>query len=236
VFGWIKNHKKLTLGLVLVIFVFLSIIMPLGINLLFKMWSNDLLSWEQDAGDVLQFYAAFLSFISTVIFSTLAYLQNKLVKEEADKREKFMDKLRQPQFRFSLNNTANADEMFTLIIKNISENAAYNLKVRNIETSLNETALWNLVELENIDNLKEGEKCSIQSNIQLSSLYQSEKTFSVCYDFMFTDRFASKHTYHVVFECKTPKGALLTYDYDYDYSEVNPHAKEIAPAKDSNLH
>lgn len=79
------KKSKIAMGIMVFIIAALLLIgVPICINLCFKPENR----WT--AGNVLTYYGATLSFLGTVIFSSLSIYQNIQIRKEADKREKIL--------------------------------------------------------------------------------------------------------------------------------------------------
>lgn len=83
-FKWIKNHKKMVAGIMVIIIV----IVPFLINILFKYKAPiKLLEAEWDASDMLGYYGAVLGFLSTTLLSMLAIWQNEKIRQMEEAKE-----------------------------------------------------------------------------------------------------------------------------------------------------
>lgn len=89
-FDWIKKHKIF----VFIIAITVTLGVPVIIHIVFKIDSGiSFLEAEWEAGDVLAYYGSILSFIGTVVLGALALYQNKLIKEESEKRADIQDRM-----------------------------------------------------------------------------------------------------------------------------------------------
>lgn len=83
-FSWIKNHKRIVVGILFVIIF----VIPILINILFKLKAPiKLLESEWEAADMLGYYGSVLGFLSTTLLSTLAIWQNEKIKQLEEAKE-----------------------------------------------------------------------------------------------------------------------------------------------------
>lgn len=164
-FDWIKKHK---------IFVFIiAITVTLGvlviIHIVFKIDSGiSFLEAEWEAGDVLAYYGSILSFIGTVVLGALALYQNKLIKEESEKRADIKDKMEYeiniPRFRIDEKgycSRGNAENL-RFVINNFSGNPARNIKIYDIKITLDNKLIYEYNNDMNHDNINPRESIEIQ--------------------------------------------------------------------------
>ncbi|GEM_PF-3149614 len=83
----------------IILLFFLTIMIPLCINVLFKKSSLNILSAEWGPGDLLQFYGSILSFVGSVIVSSIALYQTQKLKEKEN--EFVFSNTRRPYFRMT---------------------------------------------------------------------------------------------------------------------------------------
>ncbi len=134
--------------------------MPLIINCLFKLRTdNDFFIAEWTAGDMLSYYGAVLTFVSTTILSVLALWQNHVIKEENDKHTALLERMEREknnahlmiQDAVSFKNAGN----ISLQLKNVSENMALNIIISGLAIENREgRAFWNSDQEYAIDYLK----------------------------------------------------------------------------------
>lgn len=98
-FDWIKKHKIF----VFIIAITVTLGVPVIIHIVFKIDSGiSFLEAEWEAGDVLAYYGSILSFIGTVVLGALALYQNKLIKEESEKRADIQCRMEYEKIRQNL--------------------------------------------------------------------------------------------------------------------------------------
>lgn len=143
-FDWLKKHKIL----VCVLSFIIVLGVPLAIHILFKINSGiPFFEAEWTAGDALGYYGSILSFIGTVVLGILALYQNRLIKEESDKREKLFEQREYerniPKFTvMSQGSTGNCSNL-DFVISNISENVANYVELNDIKIlSSNGDTYW----------------------------------------------------------------------------------------------
>lgn len=129
-FNWLKKHKILVC--VLSFIIILGV--PLAIHILFKINSGiPFFEAEWTAGDALGYYGSILSFIGTVILGVLALYQNRIIKEESDKREELMERQERernmPKFSVRGQSSRGNCAYLGISINNVSENIATNIKI-----------------------------------------------------------------------------------------------------------
>lgn len=129
--GFSKRQKGVVTGIALGVAAAL-IGVPVIINCLFKLRAkNDFFAAEWTAGDMLSYYGAVLTFISTTILSVLALWQNHVIKEENDKHTALLERMEREKNNahlmirdaVSFKNAGN----ISLQLKNVSENMALNI-------------------------------------------------------------------------------------------------------------
>ena len=143
---------------------------PIVIHLLFKINFN--IKWlqaEWSAGDILVYYGSVLSFLGTVLLSSLALWQNHEIKVESDKHTQYLEQLeaRKNSPRFSANKSMSEknNRNLEIIVENISENVAYNIEFLEFKMYENENIVWKQEKGRKFDVIKPG--CTI--NIQLDN-------------------------------------------------------------------
>lgn len=120
-----------------VIMIFLSVVMPLIIHYLFKIEAlNDFFVAVWSAGDVLGYYAAILSFVSTILLSVLTLWQNEIIRRESNRNNDILKEMEiqknQPFFKATILNKNTGFADVCLKIQNISDNVAVNPVIRNV--------------------------------------------------------------------------------------------------------
>ncbi len=143
-FNWLKKHKIL-MGLLSIVII---LGVPLAIHILFKINSGiPFFEAEWTAGEALGYYGSILSFIGTVVLGILALYQNRLIKEESDKREQIMEQREHernmPKFTVVSKDSNGNSANLHFVVNNISENNATDIKVFSIKViSPENTVYW----------------------------------------------------------------------------------------------
>ena len=148
--NWIKKHKVLFILTGLFILILLVGI-PLLINILFKFNLNiGLFQAEWSAGDALGYYGAVLSFLGTVILGALALYQNHTIKLASDNKSARLEEKERlenmPKFYLHLGSASGFCGKLGLIIKNISNNIAYEINIYDIRLKSNTKTVWESVD------------------------------------------------------------------------------------------
>lgn len=122
------KKSKIAMGIMVFIIAALLLIgVPICINLCFKPENR----WT--AGNVLTYYGATLSFLGTVIFSSLSIYQNIQIRKEADKREKILRdmelKKNYPLIKCRLDGYCGNYQNVQISFSNISDNVADNIEI-----------------------------------------------------------------------------------------------------------
>lgn len=153
-----KKQKGVVLGIALGTAAILGV--PLVINCLFKLRANnDFFIAEWTAGDMLSYYGAVLTFVSTTILSVLALWQNHVIKEENDKHTALLERMEREknnahlmiQDAVSFKNAGN----LSLQLKNVSDNMALNIILSDLAIELeNGVDIWRGDQEYTIDYLK----------------------------------------------------------------------------------
>jgi hypothetical protein len=204
-FEWIKKHKALFIIICVIIFIAL-IGVPFAINLLFKADTNiTVFQAEWSAGDVLGYYGAVLSFLGTVILGTLALYQNHLIKEEADKKAALLEKKEHmenmPKFHLRLSGSSGFCGKLSLIIKNISNNISYDIKIYDIRIQECGKTLW--------ESSKEFTISSLDSKGELnvcldSPQFNDKKELRIIASMSCKDKYSDSHEYLLRINCVFP--------------------------------
>lgn len=145
-FNWLKEHKMLTV--VLSIIIILGI--PFLIHCIFKIDSGmNFFKAEWSAGDALEYYGNVLSFIGTVVLGVLALYQNKIIKDETDKRTELLEnkerEANMPRFFAKSRGCNGACARLKFDINNYSDNPASNIELFDIKIldTYNNKEFWN---------------------------------------------------------------------------------------------
>ena len=209
-FDWIKKHRTgVIIGSVISVFILVSLI-PLIINLLFKLKSNGVFSAEWTAGEFLQFYGSLLSFISTTILSMLAIWQNKTIKDEADKRTALAEQMElaknMPKFSCRTSGYSGKIENLRMTISNISENVANDIYVCNTRiVDERECTVWSTDDVFKKDVLPSAKELEIKlKNPPLTQDGVSFRFVLKC-----KDKYNTDHTYEVFGKCETAENHPL---------------------------
>ena len=133
-FDWLKDHKTLTV--VLSIIIILGI--PFFIHCIFKLDSGmNFFKAEWSAGDALEYYGNILSFIGTVVLGVLALYQNKIIKDETDKRTVLLEEKEReanmPRFFAKSRGCYGGCSRLKFDINNYSDNPANNIELFDIK-------------------------------------------------------------------------------------------------------
>ena len=195
-FDWIKKHKIF----VFIIAITVTLGVPVIIHIVFKIDSGiSFLEAEWEAGDVLAYYGSILSFIGTVVLGALALYQNKLIKEESEKRADIKDKMEYeiniPRFRIDEKgycSRGNAENL-RFVINNFSGNPARYIKIYDIKITLDNKLIYEDNNDINHDNINPRESIEIQ--LQNPAIKTDGCIFSMkmqCYD-----KFSRQHNYEI---------------------------------------
>ena len=132
-FEWIKKHKLI----VIISSIILIFGVPLIIHVLFKIHAGiPFLEAEWSAGEMLGYYGSILSFIGTVVLGALALYQNRLIKEEADKRALILEQREHersmPRFTVESMGSQGSCSHLRFAISNISDNYCTEMNLSNM--------------------------------------------------------------------------------------------------------
>lgn len=132
-FEWIKKHKII----VIISSIILIFGIPLIIHVLFKIHAGiPFLEAEWSAGEILGYYGSILSFIGTVVLGVLALYQNRLIKEESDKRALILEQREHernmPKFTVESKGSNGNCAHLHFVMSNISDNLSTEIKLSNI--------------------------------------------------------------------------------------------------------
>lgn len=148
-FEYIKKYKLVIFSVLIGVLIAIFII-PVLINLCFKFTCPLLLfQAEWDASDALNYYGVVLSFLGTTMLSTLALLQNNMIREDNDKHTKQLENMEYqknaPIIIVELKPGCKAmglTDNVELKIKNISDNLAQNVVVSDVAITVNDKHIW----------------------------------------------------------------------------------------------
>ncbi|WP_410506362.1 hypothetical protein ACER0A_004785 [Haloimpatiens sp. FM7315] len=86
---WMKNHKKVSIGVIILLFLFFIIIMPLILNLIYYLDAPcDFFDVGYDISNILDYYGAILTFIGTVSLGIITVYQNYVSQKKTDEVNK----------------------------------------------------------------------------------------------------------------------------------------------------
>lgn len=84
-FEWLKNHKKISIGVIILLFSLFIIVIPLILNWLYYLDSPfDFLIVGYDISSILGYYGAVLTFIGTVSLGIITVYQNYVSQQKTD--------------------------------------------------------------------------------------------------------------------------------------------------------
>ena len=135
IFDWFKQHMSLSIVIGIGIFIVPMIL----VHVLFKMQiPYRILQAEWSAGDVLQYYGSYLSFIGTVLLGLLAIWQNKQISDKSEQLNLLImnqqKQMNMPKFDFSSPGSNGNYTNLHMMLKNVSQNCANEIKVDKFET------------------------------------------------------------------------------------------------------
>lgn len=186
--------KKIILSIVGICFAIIGI--PIIIHILFKM--NLGIKWieaEWTAGEFLAYYGNVLSFLGTIVLSSLALWQNKKIKDESDRHTRYLEKLEidknTPQFIVKKMVSGPNNSNLEISINNISDNVAYSVQIFNFKLCSLEKILWETEKCWNYQAIKPNE----QVNLQLNNLAITEELL-LKFEMQSFDKFFIIHYYN----------------------------------------
>ena len=204
-FEWIKKHKALFFIICVLILIAL-IGVPFAINLLFKADTNiNVFQAEWSAGDALGYYGAVLSFLGTVILGALALYQNHIIKEEADKKAALLEEKEHienmPKFHLRFGGCSGFGCNLSFIIKNISNNISYDIKIYDLRIQESGKTLW--------ESSKEFSSSSLDSKCELkihldSPQFKDAKELQMVACMSCKDKYFENHEYLLRVYCVHP--------------------------------
>lgn len=129
------RRKKNRIAFIIIVLVFG---VPLMIHCLFKCRTTfPFLVAEWSAGELLAYYGAVLSFMSTILFSWLALHQNELIRQEANKNNDLLKKMEieklSPFFTLEYINGEGYGKDASVKLKNVSANLALDVSFTETE-------------------------------------------------------------------------------------------------------
>lgn len=165
-FKWIKEHKVYTI----VIGIVVPLLPVLIIHILYKInIPFDFLVAEWSAGELLQFYGAYLSFLGTVLLGALALWQNHQLSKKNEQFENFKieqeRKSKIPKFDIPYKKWGHNGGVsdWYIDLKNVSANIACNIVVSEFKVYDNGTEVYKKEECCVKDNsLQGGETTTIE--------------------------------------------------------------------------
>lgn len=88
-FNWLKNHKKISLGIIVFLLLFFIIIMPLVLNWLYYSDApSDFFEVGYGISNILDYYGSILTFIGTVSLGIITVYQNYVSQKKTDEVNK----------------------------------------------------------------------------------------------------------------------------------------------------
>ena len=204
-FDWIRKHK-LAFFIACLVILILLIGIPFVINLLFKINSNIcFLQAEWSAGDALGYYGAVLSFLGTVVLGALALYQNHMIKLDSDNKSALLEEKERlenmPKFYFQLRSASGYCGKLGLVIKNISNNIAYEIHIYDIRLKNGTKTIWESNDTYGSPVINPNK----QLEFQISSPASNEKDDMILLANMACkDKFDEKHEYILKMICRHP--------------------------------
>ena len=204
-FDWIKKHKALFIIICVLILIAL-IGIPFAINLLFKIGTKiSIFQAEWSAGDALGYYGAVLSFLGTAILGALALYQNHIIKEESDKKAALLEEKEHienmPKFHLSFGGCSGFGGALSFVVKNISNNISYDIKIYDLRIQENGKTLW--------ESSKEFTSSSLDSKRELkihldSPQFKDAKELQMVACMSCKDKYFENHEYLLRVFCVHP--------------------------------
>ena len=139
----IKAKKKVIIFLL----VFGIFGVPVLIHILFKIDIGiDWIEAEWTAGEFLAYYGNILSFLGTIVLSSLALWQNHEIKTESDRYTQYLERLEinknMARFMSEKIMSEKNNKNLELGLMNISDNIAYDVTVSNFQLYANHILIW----------------------------------------------------------------------------------------------
>jgi len=201
-FEWIKNHKKLS-RVIAIIVIGTIIGIPFLIHLLFNIRGTGFWVANWCPGDALSYGGDVLSFLGTVILGALALWQNDVIKKESEKREAILERMEldkyKPLFKVEEGTYSGQFIDYSLKLTNIYSNVAHGIEITNLEIKeengkiLFESKKVNI----NSDYLKAGDEARIEIGNKHSLSNNAKITFKVTFDITCIDIINTKWHYKV---------------------------------------
>lgn len=168
---------------------------PIIIHILFKIKLD--IKWieaEWTAGEFLAYYGNVLSFLGTIVLSSLALWQNKKIKDESDRHTQYLENLEieknTPHFIAKKMDSGPDNNNLEISINNISDNVAYNVRIFNFRIYNQKKILWETKRSWNYQAIKPNDQVSIQLD-NLAILEESVLKFKM----LSNDKFFMEHHY-----------------------------------------
>ena len=204
-FEWIKKRKVFFIIICLLIIIALLGI-PFILNLLFKLGSStNIIKAEWSAGDALGYYGDVLSFLGTVILGALALYQNHIIKEEADKKAALLEEKEHienmPKFHMRFAGCYGFGNKISFVIKNVSNNISYEIKVYDIRIQDNGKTLWESSEEFTSSSLDSKGEMRVHTN---SPKFNDKKELQLVAHIVCKDKYYDKHEYFLRINCVYP--------------------------------
>ena len=88
-FDWIKKYKKISIGIVVFLFLFFIILMPLILNTIYYLDAPcAFFSVGYDISNILDYYGSIMTFIGTIILGSITVYQNYLSQKKTEEVNK----------------------------------------------------------------------------------------------------------------------------------------------------
>lgn len=150
---------------------------------------------EWTAGEFLAYYGNVLSFLGTIVLSSLALWQNKKIKDESDRHTRYLEKLEidknTPQFIAEKVFSGSRNSNLEISINNISDNVAYGVQIFNFKLCSLEKILWETEKCWSYQAIKPNEHVTLQ----LNNLAITEELL-LKFEIQSFDKFSIKHYYN----------------------------------------
>lgn len=155
-FEWMKNHKKISIGVIILLFLFFIIIMPLILNKLYYLTAPcDFFIVGYSVDYILNYYGALLTFIGTISLGIITIYQNYISQKKTDEVNKLTLELQKKSMamaeqnynkekvneiiknvpKFELRNTRSNGRYMNLcaVLRNVSDNIVSGIKSISLE-------------------------------------------------------------------------------------------------------
>lgn len=194
-FEWIKDHKKISIGIIILLFLFFIIIMPLILNMIYY-WDApcDFFNVAYDISSILNYYGAVLTFVGTVSLGIITVYQNYVSQKKTDEINKLTLELQKKSMamaeqnyekeklyetnkntpKFELRNTGCSGRYMNLhaVLKNVSDIIVSGIKSVSFEVFDISNAIVTISSnvKSNVFSLSPGQEAKIEfNNNQLNS-------------------------------------------------------------------